>query len=83
MNRWRTRHCSIVSNTQDIVIHTNFTGTAKQIITITLDNLLTMPDGLQKLRNIFCTTLKPSGPKRLQPESAEEAAAFLGPWPRT
>lgn len=40
------------SDIQTIVVHTNFTNTVKQIITLTLDDLLT-PAGLKRLRDIF------------------------------
>ena len=42
----------IVSNIQSLTIHTNFTGTAKKVVTITLDDLLT-PQGFLQVRNIF------------------------------
>ncbi|MFN8466330.1 MAG: type IIL restriction-modification enzyme MmeI [Caldilineaceae bacterium] len=66
----------IVSNTQELIVHTNFTGTAKQKITITLNDLLT-PDGLQKLRNIF---YNPDAfkPEKTAAQVTEEAAAQFG-----
>ena len=42
----------IVSDIDRIVIHTNFTNTVKQVIPITLDDLLT-PDGQRKLKAVF------------------------------
>lgn len=42
----------VVSDLESIVIHTNFTNTVKQQITLTLDDLLT-PAGLQRLRDLF------------------------------
>jgi len=66
----------IVSNIQTLVIHTNFTGTAKDIITITLDDLLTA-DGLQKLRNIFYNP-EAFKPKKTAAQVTEEAAAKFG-----
>lgn len=42
----------VVCDIQQIVIHTNFTNTIKQIVTLTLDDLLT-PAGLARLRDIF------------------------------
>lgn len=42
----------IVSDIERIEIHTNFTNTAKHVITLTLDDLLT-PQGLDQLRNVF------------------------------
>lgn len=66
----------IVSNTQEIVVHTNFTGTAKNVVTITLDDLLT-PDGLQKLRNIFYNP-EAFRPEKTAAQVTEEAAAKFG-----
>jgi hypothetical protein len=37
---------------QQIVIHTNFANTVKQVLTLTLDDLLT-PAGQQRLRDLF------------------------------
>ena len=42
----------VVSDIQQIVVHTNFTNTVKQQITLTLDDLLT-PAGLTRLRDLF------------------------------
>ncbi len=42
----------IVSDIQQIVIHTNFTNTIKQVFTLTLDDLLT-PVGQKRLRDVF------------------------------
>jgi hypothetical protein len=42
----------IVSDTDSIAIHTNFTNTVKQVHRLTLDDLLT-PGGLQRLRDVF------------------------------
>jgi hypothetical protein len=42
----------IVSDMARIVIHTNFTNTAKQVYEITLDDLLT-PIGMKRLRDVF------------------------------
>ena len=42
----------VVSDLESIIIHTNFTNTVKQQITLTLDDLLT-PAGLKRLRDIF------------------------------
>lgn len=66
----------IVSNIQTIVIHTNFTGTAKQIIPVTLDDLL-KPDGLQKIRNIFYNP-EFFRPEKTAAQVTEEAAARFG-----
>jgi type II restriction/modification system DNA methylase subunit YeeA len=66
----------IVSNTQTLIVHTNFTGTAKQVIEITLDDLLT-PVGLQRVRNIFFSpdTFRP---EKTAAQVTEEAAAQFG-----
>src|SRR6266511_2935484 len=42
----------VVSDLQQIVIHTNFTNTVKQVFTITLDDMLT-PGGQKRLRDVF------------------------------
>lgn len=42
----------VVSDMERLVVHTNFTNTAKRVITITLDDLLT-PSGLTNLRTVF------------------------------
>ena len=42
----------VVSDIDTIIVHTNFTNTIKQIITITLNDLLT-PAGMRNLRAIF------------------------------
>ncbi len=42
----------VVSDIERIEIHTNFTNTAKRVITLTLDDLLT-PKGLEQLHDLF------------------------------
>lgn len=42
----------VVSDIDQIVVHTNFTNTVKRVVTITLDDLLT-PEGQKQLRAIF------------------------------
>lgn len=42
----------VVSDMERIVIHTNFTNTAKQVVTLTLEDLLTLA-GFKQLRAIF------------------------------
>jgi len=42
----------IVSDMEQIVIHTNFTNTVKQVVTISLDDILTV-DGIKTLRAVF------------------------------
>jgi hypothetical protein len=63
----------ITGNTQEYFIHTNFTNSVKQVVHVTLDDLLT-PQGIQHLRNIFYN------PDAFRPELTaaqvtEEAAA--------
>ena len=62
----------IVSNIQSLTIHTNFTGTAKKIVTITLDDLLT-PQGLQQVRSIFYNP-EAFRPEKTAAQVTEEAA---------
>jgi type II restriction/modification system DNA methylase subunit YeeA len=42
----------VVSNTEQVVIHTNFTNTPKQVVTLTLDDLVT-PQGQRTLWAVF------------------------------
>lgn len=42
----------VVCDIQQIIIHTNFTNTVKQMFTVTLDDLLT-PAGQKRLRDVF------------------------------
>src|SRR4051812_28641191 len=42
----------VVSDINQIIVHTNFTNTVKRIVTITLDDLL-KPEGMRALRAIF------------------------------
>ena len=42
----------VTCDLDQIVIHTNFTNTVKQVVPLTYDDLLT-PAGLQRLRNVF------------------------------
>src|SRR5258706_8273991 len=44
----------VVSDTDVIIVHTNFTNTPKKVVKLTLDDLLTGA-GLDQLRNIFYT----------------------------
>ncbi len=62
----------IVSDLQTLIIHTNFTNTAKTTTTLTLDDLLT-PQGLLTLRNVFFnpTALRP---EKTAAQVTEEAA---------
>lgn len=69
----------IVSNIQTLVVHTNFTGTAKNVVTITLDDLLT-PQGLQLVRNLFYNP-EAFRPEKTAAQVTEEAAAQFGRLP--
>lgn len=66
----------IVSDTQRIIIHTNFTNTPKQVTSLTLDDLLT-PEGMRVVRAIFHnpTALRP---ERTTAQVTEEAAREFG-----
>lgn len=66
----------IVSNIQSLTIHTNFTGTAKKVVTVSLDDLLTTP-GLQQVRNIFYNP-EAFRPEKTAAQVTEEAAAQFG-----
>jgi hypothetical protein len=66
----------IVSNIQTLVVHTNFTGTAKSVVPITLDDLLT-PGGLQQVRNLFYNP-EAFRPEKTAAQVTEEAAAQFG-----
>lgn len=66
----------IVSNIQSLTIHTNFTGTAKKVVTVSLDDLLTAP-GLQQVRNIFYNP-EAFRPEKTAAQVTEEAAAQFG-----
>ncbi len=62
----------IVSDMEQIIVHTNFTNTVKQTLTITLDDLL-VPEKLSELRAVF---FNPEAFKSAQtPEQVTEAAA--------
>ena len=62
----------ITGNTQEFFIHTNFTNSVKQVIRITLDDLLT-PQGLLPIRNLF---FNPDAfrPQQTAAQVTEEAA---------
>ena len=62
----------IVSDFQTILIHTNFTNTAKATTRLTLDDLLT-PPGMQALRNLF-NNPEAFRPERTAAQVTEEAA---------
>jgi hypothetical protein len=66
----------IVGNTQALTIHTNFTGTAKKVVTVTLDDLLT-PEGMQRIRNVFYNQ-SAFRPDKTAEQVTEDAAAQFG-----
>ena len=65
----------VVCDFDTIVIHTNFTNTVKQIIEITLDDLLT-PAGLQRLRNVFVAPEAFRAPQTTAQVTAQAAKDF-------
>lgn len=42
----------VVSDTERIIVHTNFTNTPKKVVTLTLDDVLTA-EGMRTRRNVF------------------------------
>lgn len=66
----------ITGNTQELHIHTNFTNSTKQIVTVTLDDLLT-PAGVQHIRNLFYN-VEAFRPEKTAAQVTEEAAARFG-----
>jgi hypothetical protein len=66
----------IVGTTQILTVHTNFTGTAKHVIDVTLDDMLT-PLGMQRIRNIFYNP-EAFRPEKTAAQVTEEAAARFG-----
>ena len=65
----------IVSDIERIIVHTNFTNTVKQVITITLDDLLT-PVGFQRLRDIFYNPEAYRSPQTTEQVTQEAAREF-------
>ena len=66
----------VVSDIDQIVVHTNFTNTVKQVVRIGLDDLL-RPEGLAQLRAVFLspeTFRVPQTPERVTQEAAREFA---------
>jgi type II restriction/modification system DNA methylase subunit YeeA len=66
----------IVSDIDQIVIHTNFTNTVKQVVRIGLDDLLE-PKGLEQLRAVFFepeSFRAPQTPEQVTQEAASEFA---------
>ncbi len=65
----------VVSDLDRIVVHTNFTNTVKQIVTIPLDDLLT-PDGMRHLRAIFYEPESFRAPQTTEQVTREAASEF-------
>jgi hypothetical protein len=66
----------IVSDIDEIVVHTNFTNTVKQVVRIGLDDLL-RPEGLAQLRAVFFEPeffRAPQTPEQVTQEAASEFA---------
>jgi len=66
----------VVSDIDQIVVHTNFTNTVKRVVRIGLDDLL-RPEGLAQLRAVFLspeTFRVPQTPERVTQEAAREFA---------
>ncbi len=66
----------VTGNTQELHIHTNFTNSTKQVVTVTLDDLLT-PAGVQHIRNMFYN-VEAFRPEKTAAQVTEEAAARFG-----
>ena len=65
----------VVSDTDTIVIHTNFTNTVKRVYTLTLDDLLT-PARLDTLRAVFTDPARLKAPKTAEQATEEAAKEF-------
>lgn len=65
----------VVSDIQTIEIHTNFTNTVKQVVTLTLDDLLT-PAGLGRLRDVFRNPEAFKSPQTTEQVTQQAAAEF-------
>ncbi len=65
----------VVSDTDQIVIHTNFTNTIKRVETLTLDDLLT-PTGLAALKAVFYEPERLKAVKTTDQVTREAAAEF-------
>jgi len=65
----------IVSDMEQIVVHTNFTNMAKQVTTISLDDLLE-PQGLEQQRAIFFDPEAFRAPQTTEQVTQEAAAEF-------
>jgi type II restriction/modification system DNA methylase subunit YeeA len=65
----------VVSDMSQIVIHTNFTNTVKQVITLTIDDLLTTA-GQQRLRDLFSNPEAFRAPQTTRQVTEQAAAEF-------
>ncbi|HEU5015766.1 MAG TPA: type IIL restriction-modification enzyme MmeI [Roseiflexaceae bacterium] len=65
----------VVSDMTQIVIHTNFTNTVKQVFTLTLDDLVTQ-QGMQRLRALFYEPEFFRAPQTTEQVTKEAAAQF-------
>ncbi len=65
----------VVCDIQQIVIHTNFTNTVKQVFTITLDALLT-PAGQKQLRDVFYAPESFRAPQTTEQVTKQAAEEF-------
>ena len=65
----------VVSDIERIIVHTNFTNTVKQVVTIALDDLLT-PAGVQRLRDIFYSPEAYRSPQTTEQVTQEAAREF-------
>ena len=66
----------VTGNTQELYIHTNFTSSTKQVVHVTLDDLLT-PAGIQHIRNLFYN-VEAFRPEKTAAQVTEEAAIRFG-----
>lgn len=65
----------VVCDTSELRIHSNFTNTVKQVVTITLDDLLT-PTGMQRLRDLFFAPEAFKSPQKRSDVTVEAARQF-------
>ncbi len=65
----------VVSDMEQIVVHTNFTNTVKRVVTLGLDDLLA-PAGLQQLRDLFTSPEAFRAPQTAQQVTEQAAAEF-------
>ncbi|MCB9214460.1 MAG: type IIL restriction-modification enzyme MmeI [Candidatus Kapaibacterium sp.] len=65
----------VVSDMEQILIHTNFTNTVKRVVTLSYDDLLT-PDGMRQLKAIFYEPESFKSEKTTDAVTAEAAVQF-------